>query len=76
MSKNLRTRSQADEDSWNGLFDTQAGLVVGVSSLLKKRADTVGQPHSAENYASHMPSLRAQEHRGSRHSDSSSVTWK
>jgi hypothetical protein len=30
----------------------------------KKRPDTVGQPQSAESCASHMPSLRAQEHRG------------
>jgi hypothetical protein len=36
--KNLRQRSQADTDSWYGLFDTRAGPVAGVSSLSKKRA--------------------------------------
>jgi len=36
--KNLRKRSQADTDSCNGLFDTQTGLVAGVSRLSKKRA--------------------------------------
>jgi hypothetical protein len=35
VSKNVRERSQADGDSWNGLFDTQAGLAVGVSSLCR-----------------------------------------
>ncbi len=27
-----------DEDCWHGLFDTQAGPAVGVSSLYNKRA--------------------------------------
>jgi len=38
VSENLRTRSQADVDSWHGFFDTQAGPVVGVSGLCTKRA--------------------------------------
>jgi hypothetical protein len=38
VSKNLRQRSQADTDSWHGLFDTQADPVEGVFSLSKKRA--------------------------------------
>ena len=33
VSKNRRERSQADADSWNGLFDTQARLVAGVCIL-------------------------------------------
>ena len=33
VSKNMQTRSQADTDSWNGLFDTQAGPVAVFSSL-------------------------------------------
>ena len=33
MSKNLRQRSQADEVSWHGLFDTQAGSRAGISGL-------------------------------------------
>jgi len=33
VSKNMRKRSQAYRDYCNGLFDTQAGLAVGVSSL-------------------------------------------
>jgi hypothetical protein len=44
VSKNLRERSQADGDFWHGLFDTRAGLTVGVSSLSKKRALTVWLP--------------------------------
>ena len=52
---------QVDGDSWNGLFDTWAAAEV--STLSKKRADTVGQPQSAENCPSHMLSLKAQEHR-------------
>ena len=38
VSKNLRTRSQADRDSSHGLFDTQTGFVAGGSSLSTKRA--------------------------------------
>jgi hypothetical protein len=33
VSKNLWQRSQADTDSWHGLFDTQADPVAGVFSL-------------------------------------------
>src|SRR4029450_3015881 len=44
VSKNLWQRSQADTDSWHGLFDTQADPVEGVFSLSHKRADTVGEP--------------------------------
>ena len=36
--KNLRKRRQADIDSCHGWFDTQTGLVAGVSRLSKKRA--------------------------------------
>src|SRR4029450_8371614 len=38
VSKNLRQGSQADTDSWHGLFDTQADPVAGVFSLSQKRA--------------------------------------
>jgi hypothetical protein len=38
VSKNLRTRSQADADYGNGLFDTSAGPTASSSSLSKKRA--------------------------------------
>jgi hypothetical protein len=34
VSKNLRTKSQVDTDSCNGLFDTRAGPMVGVPRLL------------------------------------------
>jgi len=37
VSQNPRTRSQADTDSWHGLFDTQTGPRAGGSSLSKKR---------------------------------------
>ena len=37
VSKNLRTRSQADTDLWHELFDTQTSPVAGVSSLSTKR---------------------------------------
>jgi hypothetical protein len=37
VSKNLRTRSQADADYGNGLFDTSAGPTASSSSLSKKR---------------------------------------
>jgi hypothetical protein len=33
VSKNLWERREADGDSWNGLFDTQARLVAGVCIL-------------------------------------------
>ena len=33
VSKNLHERSQGDTDCWPGLFDTQASLAVGVSSM-------------------------------------------
>ena len=56
VSKNMQQRSQADKDSWNGLFDTQAGPGAGVSRLSNKRADTVGELKSAEIYVPHMPS--------------------
>ena len=49
VSKNLRQRSQADTDSWHGLFDTQADPVEGVFSLSHKRADTVGHPISTQH---------------------------
>jgi hypothetical protein len=38
VSDNLRQRSQGNRAAWHGLFDTEAGLGVGVSSLSKKRA--------------------------------------
>ena len=38
MSNNLRQRRQVDKDSCNGLFDTRAGPMAGVSCLLNKRA--------------------------------------
>jgi hypothetical protein len=41
VSKNIRMRSQADTDSCNGLFDTRAGPMAGVSRLSKKRALSV-----------------------------------
>jgi hypothetical protein len=59
VSKNLRQRSQADTDSWHGLFDTQVGPTARVCNLSQKRADTVGEPPSAEMCVSHMPSLKA-----------------
>jgi hypothetical protein len=33
VSQNMWQRSQADTDSWHGLFDTQAGAVARVFSL-------------------------------------------
>jgi hypothetical protein len=44
VSKKMYKRSQADTDSWNGLFDTQVSSAARVFSLSQKRADTVGQP--------------------------------
>jgi hypothetical protein len=38
VSKNLRQRSQADTDSWHGLFDTQVGPTARVCNLSQKRA--------------------------------------
>ena len=57
--KNLRQRSQADTDSWHGLFYTQPIPVARVSRQSTKRADTVGEPPSAEIGVSYMPSLKA-----------------
>jgi len=37
MSKNVRQRRQTDAECWHGLFDTQAGPEVSVSSLSKYR---------------------------------------
>ena len=37
MSKNVRQRRQTDAECWHGLFDTQAGPEVSVSSLSKPR---------------------------------------
>ena len=58
-STSLWKRSQADTDSWHGLFDTQAGPIAGEFILSNKRADTVGQPPSAEIGVSNMPSWKA-----------------
>jgi hypothetical protein len=44
-----------------GRVHTRAGNSTGTIGYARKRPDTVGQPQSAQNCASHMPSLRVQE---------------
>src|SRR5262249_40756002 len=42
VSKNFRTRSQADTDCWHGLFDIQASRAAEVSRVSRKRAVSGG----------------------------------
>jgi hypothetical protein len=62
LSKNRCTATQHDTDFQTEFSCTFCGQRTASSRVSTGRADTVGQPRRAENGASHIPSLQAQEH--------------
>jgi hypothetical protein len=54
------TSSESDRP-WKPAGSGAAPATLNGLAQGKKRSDTVGEPPNAENYASHMPSLKAQE---------------
>jgi hypothetical protein len=62
LSKNFLISPESDIDYWNAFSHIIVAYMLPLHALYSKRADTVGEPQSAEKCASHMPSLKAQEH--------------
>ena len=60
-SKNFWTSDQRDIHFSTEFLCSMSGANGARGAVSKKRADTVGELPSAENCASHMPSLKAQE---------------